>query len=128
MPGQRCIWLPSRSASRFQVALLTQALKDKGFEVVVAQGTLQAGMVALRTTPDAIVLDINMPGGSGIEVLKRLKHFTKTQHIPVVVVSGNEDSDVRQVAAELGVAEFLSKPVDLDQLCKVLTSLVSSGR
>jgi CheY-like chemotaxis protein len=114
--------------SRFQVALLTQTLKEKGSEVVVAQDALQAGMVALRTAPDAIVLDINMPGGSGIEVLKRLRHSTKTQHIPVVIVSSNEDLDVRHVATELGVAEFLSKPVDPDHLCKVLLSLVSSGR
>ena len=112
--------------SRFQVALLTQTLKEKGFEVVVAQDAVQAGMVALRTSPDAIVLDINMPGGSGIEVLKRLRHSTRTEHIPVVVVSGNEDLDVRHVAIELGVAEFLPKPVDLDDLCKVLSSLMSS--
>jgi len=57
--------------SRFQVALLTKALREKGFEVVAAQDAMQAGMVALRTAPDAIVLDINMPGCSGIEVLKR---------------------------------------------------------
>jgi CheY-like chemotaxis protein len=72
--------------SRFQVALLTAALEQRGFEVVVALDAMQAGMVALRTSPDAIVLDINMPGGSGIEVLKRLKRSTKTQRIPVVVV------------------------------------------
>ena len=104
--------------SRFQVALLTKALHEKGFEVVAAQDALQAGMVALRTAPDAIVLDINMPGGSGIEVLKRLRRSTKTQSIPVVVVSGSGDSDIRQVALDLGVADFLTKPVDLDQLCR----------
>jgi CheY-like chemotaxis protein len=110
--------------SRFQVALLTQALREKGFEVVAAQDAVQAGMVALRTAPDAIILDINMPGGSGIEVLKRLKCSTKTQRIPVVVVSGSGDSDVRQIAMELGVADFLTKPVDLDQLCRTLSSLL----
>jgi DNA-binding response OmpR family regulator len=114
--------------SRFQVALLTQALQEKGFEVVAALDTMQVGMVALRTAPDAIVLDINMPGGSGIEVLKRLRRSTKTQKIPVVIVSGNGDSVMRQVAIELGVADFLPKPVDLDQLCSVLTSLMSTGR
>jgi DNA-binding response OmpR family regulator len=114
--------------SRFQVALLTQALQEKGFEVVAALDTMQVGMVALRTAPDAIVLDINMPGGSGIEVLKRLRRSTKTQNIPVVIVSANRDSVVRQVAIELGVADFLPKPVDLDQLCSVLKSLISTGR
>jgi twitching motility two-component system response regulator PilH len=114
--------------SRFQVTLLTKALQDKGFEVVAAQDAMQAGMVALRTAPDAIVLDINMPGGSGIEVLKRLRRSTKTQLIPVVVVSGSDDPGVRQIAMELGVADFLTKPVDLDQLCKTLSDLLPIPR
>jgi CheY-like chemotaxis protein len=114
--------------SRFQVALLTAALEQRGFEVVVALDAMQAGMVALRTSPDAIVLDINMPGGSGIEVLKRLKRSTKTQRIPVVVVSGSDDLDVRQIAMELGVTDFLTKPVDLDQLCGTLSGLMPITR
>ncbi len=114
--------------SHFQVTLLTRALQQKGFEVVVAQDALQAGMVALRTAPNAIILDINMPGGSGIEVLKRLRRSTKTQRIPVVVVSGSGDSDVRQVASELGVAHFLSKPVNLDQLWSALSDLLFMER
>ena len=113
--------------SRFQIALLSGALREKGFEVVVAEDALQAGMIALRAAPDAIVLDINMPGGSGIEVLKRLRRSTKTQRIPVVVVSGSSDSDVRQVAMELGVADFLSKPVDVDQLGKALSALLCAS-
>jgi CheY-like chemotaxis protein len=113
--------------SRFQIALLSKALSEKGFEVVVAEDAMQAGMIALRTAPDAIVLDINMPGGSGIEVLKRLRRSTKTKRIPVVVVSGSEDADVRQVAMELGVADFLSKPVDVDQLCRVLSDLLCAS-
>jgi CheY-like chemotaxis protein len=110
--------------SRFQVALLTKALQENGFEVVSAQDAVHAGMVALRTAPDAIVLDINMPGGSGIEVLKRLKRSTKTQRIPVVVVSGSDDSQVRQIAMDLGAVDFLAKPVDPDQLCRTLSSLL----
>jgi DNA-binding response OmpR family regulator len=113
---------------RFQVALLTTALERKGFEVVVPLDAMQAGMVALRTSPDAIVLDINMPGGSGIDVLKRLKRSTKTQRIPVVVVSGSNDLDVRQLAMELGVADFLTRPVDLDQLCSTLSDLMCVTR
>ncbi len=113
--------------SRFQIALLTAALRERGFEVVVAEDAMQAGMIALRTAPDAIVLDINMPGGSGIEVLKRLKRSTKTQSIPVVIVSGSNDSDVRQVAMKLGVADFLPKPVDVDQLGKALSDLLSAN-
>ncbi len=113
--------------SRFQLTLLTRSLKEKGFEVVSAQDVMQASMIALRAAPDAIVLDINMPGGSGIDVLKRLKRSTRTQNIPVVVVSGNEDSDVRQVALQLGAVQFLMKPVDLDQLGSILASLPAAN-
>jgi CheY-like chemotaxis protein len=112
--------------SRFQITLLTKALQEKGFEVFAAQDAMQTGMFALRTSPDAIILDINMPGGSGIEVLKRLKRSKKTQNIPVVVVSGTNDSSIRQVAQDLGVAEFMAKPVDLEQLCSTLSGLLSS--
>ena len=106
--------------SRVQVHLLKTALEQKGFEVLVAMDAMQAGMIALRSAPDAVVLDINMPGGSGLEVLKRLRISTKTQGIPVVVVSGSTDEHVRQVALELGVSTFLAKPVDTDQLCQSL--------
>jgi CheY-like chemotaxis protein len=112
--------------SRFQILLLSQALQKKGFEVLTAQDAMQTGMFALRTVPDAIVLDINMPGGTGIEVLKRLKRSTKTRNIPVVVVSGTNDASIRQVALDLGVADFLPKPVDLDQLCSTLSALLSN--
>jgi len=110
--------------SRLQVQLVKTALERKGFAVEVAMDAVQAGMQAIRNVPDAIVLDINMPGGSGIEVLKRLRLSTKTQGIPVAIVSGNEDPDVRQVALELGATVFLPKPVDTDQLCDALTRLL----
>ena len=114
--------------SRFQLALLGSALEEKGFQVVAAQDALQAGMLALRTAPDAIVLDINMPGGTGLEVLRRLKTSTKTRNIPVLVVSGNDDPDIRQAAMDLGVVDFLSKPVDTDQLGKELSALLPATK
>jgi len=110
--------------SRFQVQMLKMALEEKGFQVLAAQDTAQAGMFALHHMPQAIVLDINMPGGSGIDVLKRLKHSTKTQKIPVIVVSGNEDPDIKNVALQLGAKQFFAKPVDAEQLCTAITSLV----
>ena len=110
--------------SRFQLALLQSTLREKGFQVVVAQDALQAGMLALRTSPDAIVLDINMPGGTGLEVLRRLKTSSKTCNIPVLVASGNEDPDVRQAAIDLGVVDFLSKPIDTERLAQELSDLL----
>jgi CheY-like chemotaxis protein len=114
--------------SRFQVALLSKSMEERGFEVVSALDALQAWMTAIRAVPDAIVLDINMPGGSGIEVLKRLRISTKTQHIPVIVVSGNTEPSIEQVAMSLGASDFFHKPVDPAQLGETLSQLLSPAR
>jgi len=102
--------------SRFQVQMLASRLTPLGFEVISAADALQTWMAALRSSPDVILLDINMPGGTGIEVLKRLGMSTKTQFIPVIVVSGDENPDTEVKARGLGAVAFLHKPVDEEQL------------
>jgi len=111
--------------SKFQVQVLKRALEEKNFEVLAALDAAQAGIFARQHVPQAIVLDINMPGGSGIDVLKRLKHSIKTQNIPVIVVSGNEDLDIKNVALQLGAKLFLTKPVDTEQLCSAIARLLT---
>jgi len=103
--------------SRFQGQLLASFVSPKGFEAVFALDALQAWTAALRSAPQLILLDINMPGGTGIEVLKRLRMSTKTQHIPVIVVSGEENPATETMARSLGAVEFLHKPVEQEQLC-----------
>lgn len=103
--------------SRFQGQLLASFLSPKGFEAVFAADALQAWTAALRSAPQLILLDINMPGGTGIEVLKRLRMSTKTQHIPVIVVSGEENPATESMARSLGAVDFLHKPVEQEQLC-----------
>ena len=113
--------------SRVQIHIFSAFLAAKGFTVAVAVDALQAWMSALREMPDAIVLDINMPAGSGIEVLRKLRMSIKTQHIPVVVVTGTSDPETERKARELGAAEFLHKPVEPGQLHAILTRLLAPG-
>lgn len=110
--------------SRFQLALLSKGLEAKGFKVTSAEDTVQASMIALRSKPDAIVLDIGMPGGSGLEVIKRLKRSSKTRKIPIVIATA--DPNAREAAMALGASEFFCKPVDLNQLAEKLSELCPS--
>ena len=103
--------------SRFQRELLASYLSPKGFEAVFAGDALQAWIAALRSDPQLILLDINMPGGTGIEVLKRLRMSTKTQHIPVIVFSGEENPATEAMALSLGAVGYLHKPVEEEKLC-----------
>ena len=102
--------------SRFHQMLLKRALEEKGFQLIVAEDGLHATMLAQRAQPDAIVLDLNMPGGSGVEVLQRLKRSAKTKSISVVIVTANADPATKDMAISIGASEFLQKPVSLDEL------------
>ncbi len=104
--------------------LLTVRLQANGCEVVTAVDAMQAFMLATRVRPDAIVLDINMPGGTGVEALKKLKMSSKTARVPVVVMSASLDPEATSVAMrELGAAAYLQKPVDAGALYEMLTQL-----
>jgi two-component system cell cycle response regulator len=110
--------------SRVHVHLLRGWLQDRGYEVMEALDSVQAWMKGLRGQPDVIVLDINMPGGSGLDVLKRLKASPKTKHIPVLVVSGSLGPEIRDLVRRLGAADLLEKPLDCEQFCSAVAGLI----
>ena len=103
--------------------LLSARLRAAGWTVNVAQDAMQTVMFAIRTIPDAIVLDINMPGGNGVDALRKIRASVKTAMIPVIVLSGSTDAAVRDAVRELDVADFLEKPADPDVLIEVLSRL-----
>ena len=109
---------------RVQTLMLSSRLKEKGFKVTVAYDAIQAWMAAIKTQPDAIILDIQMPGGTGVAVLKQLKASTKTSQIPVVVLSGSIDPKAASMVKDLGADEFLNKPVDMNLLYRTLSLLL----
>ena len=93
--------------------LAARALTRAGFAVQGVGGG-EAGLALARTkAPALVLLDIFLPDRSGWRVLQSLKHDPKTQDIPVVVLSVNED---RAHALSLGAAEHMVKPADRDML------------
>jgi two-component system response regulator CpxR len=100
---------------RTLVTLIGAFLRKNGFNVLPAFDSMQA-MSAARQAPKAIILDVNMPGGTGLEVLKNLKAMSKTSQIPVLVLSGSLAPGMADEVRGLGADEFLGKPVDLGQL------------
>jgi CheY-like chemotaxis protein len=107
-----------------QQALAAQ-LRGAGFQVLTAVDAMQAGMIAQRSAPDAVVLDIQIPGGTGIEALKRMRASSKTQLIPVIAISGSATPDQVEQARLLGATEFLTKPIDFPRLQELLGRLLA---
>jgi CheY-like chemotaxis protein len=87
--------------------------RGRDFKVVASMRGDVGWALAHEYRPDAIVLDIRLPGASGWSVLDRLKHHPATRHIPVHVVSA---FDERSHALRAGAAAFVSKPLTQEQL------------
>jgi CheY-like chemotaxis protein len=109
---------------RVLVHMLSAHLRARGHETVAAFDVMQTWMAIQRQPIDAIVLDIQMPGGTGMEVLRKIKTYSKTSLIPVVVLSGSLDPHEVQKVKDLGADKFLPKPPDVDLLCETLSHLV----
>jgi CheY-like chemotaxis protein len=91
------------------------ALEDE-FTVLTAARGREGVAVARRARPDVIVLDVMMPGMDGWETCARLKSAPETAHIPVVMLTGAPDGDLREHAAAVGAFEVLTKPCSVDRL------------
>jgi HAMP domain-containing protein/CheY-like chemotaxis protein/signal transduction histidine kinase len=110
-PGDRIVLIIEDDAN-FAHILLDLA-RDKGFKGVVGHDG-EAGLeLAHAYRPDAITLDIDMPGIDGWAVLDRLKHHPDTRHIPVHIITGIRE---RQQGLKAGAIAYLEKPVTKEAL------------
>ncbi len=105
---------------RILAHMLASRFRARGWKVDLALDAMQTLMFAMRTPPDVITLDINMPGGTGIEALRKLKLSTKTSMVPVVILSGSIAPADEATVLGLGAAAFVRKPCDPDALAAIL--------
>jgi len=100
--------------------ILSRRLSQAGHHVLTALDAAQAVRHAAREAPDLILLDIKLPAGGGIGVLKTLKSSTKTMQIPVIVMTASEDPALRREVEAYGLEGFLNKPLNIDDLLKTI--------
>ena len=84
----------------------------------------EAWEALLQVAYDAVVTDVRMPGISGIELLERIRQTEKTKDVPVVVLTGLNDHDLKERALLCGAVDLLNKPVDAGQLVARLKSVL----
>jgi len=97
---------------------LCEYLKDffspRGYNVLVSPNGQDAIEVVKKEKPELVLLDINMPGMDGLEVLRRVKKMSPQTKVIMVTIS--DDADTRQKAQNLGADEFIKKPFTTDYL------------
>jgi CheY-like chemotaxis protein len=104
--------------------LLAAVLTKRGYEVILADNGGTGLMLCHRRTPDAVVLDLNMPGIDGRGILRQLRILHPT--LPVVVFSGHSTEEIEQEMLNQGATACIQKAFSLDQLGSALQEVLPS--
>lgn len=96
--------------------MLSETLRSFGYNVVVASNGQMALDRAIQNQPHAVLLDVIMPDLDGFEVCRRLKQHPETGAIPVLMVTALSDITSRMRGIEAGADDFLSKPIEPDEI------------
>jgi CheY-like chemotaxis protein len=105
--------------------LLRMHLSAAGYAVQVAPDAIAAGYLVLRSPPDLIISDINMPHMNGFEFVEALKADNTLPRIPVIFLTSYDEGDDRGKA--LGAVGYLTKPVRADKLLQLVAKHVPGG-
>jgi putative two-component system response regulator len=98
------------------ITILLQALcEDRGYRTVSATNGQRAVEMALEQPPDLIVMDGAMPEKSGFDATRELKSSPRTQHVPIVMLTGLQSREDRLKGIAAGASDFLTKPVDAEE-------------
>ena len=105
--------------------LLRLHLSAAGYEVNVAEDAIAAGYLVLRSPPDLIISDINMPHMDGFEFIAALKADKTVPDIPVIFLPSVGEGDQR--GKSLGAVGYITKPVRADRLLQLVAKHVPGG-
>ncbi len=96
--------------------LLQSQFKDEPFEVFTAAEGESALNIVRTQKPDLVVLDINLPGLSGLEICRSLKADKNTREIPIIMLSARREEIDRVLGLEFGADDYVTKPFNTQEL------------
>lgn len=102
---------------------LSLRLKSMGYHVDAAADAVYAMNAAIRCQPEAVLLDINLPGGDGFVVADRIRASAALCATPIIFITASQDPRLRQRAASYSACAFLEKPFQAFDLAEVLDRL-----
>ena len=99
-------------------------LERQGFNVVLAKDGIDALEILQETTPDLMLLDIEMPRMDGFEVASQVRHNRRLQELPIIMITSRTGEKHRERAFEIGVNDYMGKPFQENQLLNKIQGLL----
>ena len=106
--------------------VLNKRLTDAGFKTSVSADAYQGVEMAHQEHPDLIILDLMLPAGGGLSVLKRIRVSTHTKFIPIVVLTGMKDEKYKKEVLDEGVEAYMEKPYEINELLETIKKILHS--
>lgn len=104
--------------------VLTVRLRSAGFVVEVCNSAVEASGAAVKMQPDVILLDVEMPSFTGLELHQCFQCASRLKDTPVVYLSGRQADSGQRMAMEQGAHAFVAKPYDPERLIAVLRGAI----
>lgn len=111
-----------------QMEILEYRFSQQGFEVIKAQNGQQAKELVAQHMPDAILMDVDLPDMSGMELCQFLTDGDNTADIPIIILSGSTDEGIVRQARSAGSSFFLHKPYDPTALLLLVNQAIEDSR
>ncbi|HKV40393.1 MAG TPA: response regulator [Blastocatellia bacterium] len=108
--------------SRFS---LSKLLQIEGFDVIEAKDGSQAVDLAESKNPDLILMDLSLPVVDGLTATRRIRQKSELASVPIIALSGHELVDIRREVRDSGCTDYVTKPVDFDQLTMMISKYLA---
>jgi two-component system, OmpR family, response regulator len=110
-----------------QLTTVAKMLRTAGFDVVAASDGASAIGTTRKDQPGLILLDLGLPAGDGLVVLKRLPNLIPTATIPVIMHTARHPAQNRDAALAAGAVAYLEKPADKDKVLQAIKEVLGDS-
>ncbi|MBI4902273.1 MAG: response regulator [Acidobacteria bacterium] len=104
--------------------ILRMSLECKGYRVIEAADGEEAVDLALRESPDLLLLDIQMPRADGYQTIRSIRQHPDFQHIPAIAVTAFAMTGDKEKALDAGFNAHISKPINIEHLRRLVADLL----
>jgi DNA-binding response OmpR family regulator len=108
------------------ILILSAVLEREGYEVITAKDGIEAVEKTERDLPAIVLLDLMMPKMNGFEVCRAIRGNSKTNHIPILMLTAKTDPFSREQGLALGANEYLTKPLNPKEILTKIRNLLST--
>ena len=124
--GRRCVLIVEDNP--LNLKLFSAMIASQGYDVLQAVDGHQGLAMAQQHQPDLVIMDVQLPGMSGLEVAQSLKADDNTRGIQIIATTAFELTDAEAKIVESGCDAYMAKPIAISEFLKLVESLVARSR